>query len=717
MTWKALLTFLTTFLFLCAAISPNIRAWAHTQTIDVPSDFSSIQAAINNATDGEIIFVHKGTYNENIVVNKSVTLLGEDVETTVIDGNGSGTSIRVSAESVSLKNLTIRGGGSNAYESGIFVESSSSNITDNIIIGNGLIGICLNKSSNAVISGNVVKQNKGDGIVLLYSSNDTLNENTIIGNNFGIHAYSSNRNTILNNTLIENTLGGINLFYSSSNRLISNNLTSNNGSGIILDYSSDNNTVIDNTVAATEGYGLVIASSTNNILRSNNLTGNTYNFYCQATRPNLSDFLNDIDTSNTANDRPIYYFVNRQGLLIDEFTFTDIGYLALINCTNITVQGINFSQNGQGLLLAFTNNTVVKHVQATRNNLGIKLMTSVNNTITNNTLLNNNEDGIMLDYSSNENIVAYNTIENSSNGIRMVHHIDDNHIIGNTITNNTIGLSSYSFNVQNTIENNIITNNVQGISMFRACNNNTLTQNTIADNAEGLYLDVCSQNSIFNNNFINNTIHVTSPNSTNAWDNGYPNGGNYWSNYTGVDANHDGIGDVAYVVDSDNVDDYPLTGIIRDFEVTTENHEVYDVQVVSNSTVSNLALLWWLSSSNQYIRPGQKYICFSVNGESDTTGFCRVLIPRSVLNGTYVVLVDWQEVRAMEISGSNSTHAYIYFTYEHSVHEVVIIPEFSSAFIVLLFAAVTLTFVASGRKHSRPAAETGCSKEQKSTST
>jgi hypothetical protein len=71
----------------------------------------------------------------------------------------------------------------------------------------------------------------------------------------------------------------------------------------------------------------------------------------------------------------------------------------------------------------------------------------------------------------------------------------------------------------------------------------------------------------------------------------------------------------------------------------------------------------------------------------------------------------------MEISGSNSTHAYIYFTYEHSVHEVVIIPEFSSALVVLLFAAITLTFVASGRKHSHPAAETGCPKEQKSTST
>jgi parallel beta-helix repeat protein len=704
MTLKAFLTFLTILLVVCAVISPNIRVLAHTQTTDIPSDFSSIQAAINNATDGEIIFIHKGTYNENILVNKTVTLLGEDVEGTIIDGNGSGIPLRISAENVSLKNLTIRGGGSNAYESGVFVESSSSNITSNIIIGNGLIGMCLNKSSNTIVAGNMIKQNNGDGIVLLYSSNNTLTENTIIGNNFGIHTYSSNKNTFLNNTLIENTLGGINLFYSSSNQLISNDLTRNNGSGIILDYSSDNNTLSDNTVTATEGYGLVMGSSTNNILRSNNLTGNTYNFYCQATRPNLSDFLNDIDTSNTANDRPIYYFINRQGLIVDQFTFTDIGYLALVNCTNITVEGINFSQNGQGLLLAFTNNTVVKHVQTTRNNQGIKLMTSVNNTITNNTLLSNNEDGIMLDYSSNENIVAYNTIENSSNGIRMVHHIDDNYIIGNTMTNNTIGLSSYSFNVQNTIENNVITNNVQGVSMFRACNNNTLIKNTIADNAEGLYLSFCSQNSIFNNNFINNTVHVTTPNSASAWDNGYPGGGNFWSNYTGIDANHDGISDYVYAVDSNNTDYYPLMGVLYDFEVTTENHEVHNVQVVSNSTVGNLALLWWLSSPNQYMQPGQKYIHFSVNGESDTTGFCRVLIPRNVLNGTYTVLVDWQEVQAIEISGSNSTHAYLYFTYEHSAHEVVVVLEFPSALVVLLFAAIMLAFVASRRKHFHPAA-------------
>jgi parallel beta-helix repeat protein len=668
---------------------------------EVPLDFATIQAAIDNAATDDTIFVHKGTYNENIVVNKTVTLLGEDPETTIIDGNGSGIPLRISAESVTVENLTIRGSGSNAYESGVLVESFSSNITDNIIIGNGLMGICLNKSSNTLIAGNEVKQNDGDGIVLLYSYNNSLIENTIMANNFGIHAYSSNQNNILNNTLIENDLGGINLFSSSGNQLISNNLAINNGTGIILDYSSDNNTLSDNTITATEGYGLVMGSSTNNILRSNNLTGNKHNFYCQASRPNLSDFLNDIDTSNTANDRPIYYLINRQELLIDQFTFANIGYLALVNCTNITVQGINFSQNGQGLLLAFTNNTVVKHIQATRNNHGIQLMTSINNTITNNTLLDNNEDGIMLDYSSNENVVAYNVIENSSNGIRMVHQIDDNYIIGNTIINNTIGLSCYSFNVQNTMKNNVFTNNVQGISMFRECDNNTVVQNTIADNAEGLYLNFCSQNSIFNNNFINNTVHAMSQNSTNAWDNGYPNGGNYWSNYAGVDADHDGIGDDAYVVDSNNMDNHPLMGVLYNFEVATEDHQVYDTQVVSNSTISNLALLQWLSSPSQYMQPGQKYIHFFVDGESGTTGFCRVLIPRNVLNGTYTVLVDWQEVQAREIPGSNSTYASLYFTYEHSVHEVAIVPEFPFAIVLLLLAGITLEFAARGRKRFR----------------
>jgi len=67
-----------------------------------------------------------------------------------------------------------------------------------------------------------------------------------------------------------------------------------------------------------------------------------------------------------------------------------------------------------------------------------------------------------------------------------------------------------------------------------------------------------SNNSFYHNTFINNSRQVESLNSTNVWDNGYPSGGNYWSDYSGRDANGDGIGDTPYVIDAGNVDRYPL---------------------------------------------------------------------------------------------------------------------------------------------------------------
>jgi parallel beta-helix repeat protein len=558
----------------------------------------------------------------------------------------------------------------------------------------------------------VIRRNKADGIILSNSFSNTVFGNTIAENRVGIHLFGSDQNYILNNTLEGNSVGGINLFYSSSNYLDSNVLIGNNGTGIILDFSSSNNALNGNMIAFTTGYGLTVGSGPNNVLRSNNLTANTYNFYCQAVRPNLSDFLNDIDSSNTVNGRPIYYIVNREGLVINSSNLKNAGYLALVNCAYITVDGMSFSENGQGLLLAFTSNTTLRGLKTSKNTYGIQLLSSVDNTLTNNTLLENYEDGITLDYSSINNTVTYNTITSSSNAMRMSHHISQCYIVGNLMANSAKGLWMYSYDDQNIIIDNVLTNNTQGIWMQSACSSNIIAQNTISDNAEGLYLNFCPYNLIFHNNFVNNTVQVVSTDSTNTWDFNYE--GNYWSNYTGVDLNHDGIGDASHAIDADNIDRYPLMGTFYDFEVTLENGDTDHVQVVSNSTISNFTVLYWLSSPNQHLQPGQKYITFFTTGQDNTSGFCRVFIPRSVLNGTYIVLVDWQETPASELEASNTTHAYVYFTYEHSTHEVTIVPEFAPALIILVFIiATTSGAVACRRKRLHATSQRSLFKERK----
>jgi hypothetical protein len=134
-----------------------------------------------------------------------------------------------------------------------------------------------------------------------------------------------------------------------------------------------------------------------------------------------------------------------------------------------------------------------------------------------------------------------------------------------------------------------------------------------------------------------------------------------------------------------------------DFEVVRFYNETYHVQVISNSTVSELNLVVWLSSPNEYLQPGQEFLLFYVEGENDTSGFCRVTIPKSLLNDSYIVLVDWTMVPAHQLDASNSTHAYLYFTYNYTKHEVIIIPEFTLTPMLPLFLTATLIIVISAQ--------------------
>jgi parallel beta-helix repeat protein len=118
---------------------------------------------------------------------------------------------------------------------------------------------------------------------------------------------------------------------------------------------------------------------------------------------------------------------------------------------------------------------------------------------------------------------------------------------------------------RNNISENIISNNVMGIYFWIMGNWNNITLNTISNNSIGIFIMGLifvnpENNSIFHNNFIDNTNQsFDSSVNVNKWDNGYPSGGNYWSDYTGSDnrngpnqdmPGYDGIGDTPYEIDN-----------------------------------------------------------------------------------------------------------------------------------------------------------------------
>ena len=119
---------------------------SHFVSIDGKGNFSSIQEAIDSASDNDIIFVSNGTYFENIKITKSIKLIGEDKNTTIITGNGSGDVIYILADYVTISGLTIKNGGSKLLDevgAGIEIRSNYSTISNCIISSNKNYGLYL----------------------------------------------------------------------------------------------------------------------------------------------------------------------------------------------------------------------------------------------------------------------------------------------------------------------------------------------------------------------------------------------------------------------------------------------------------------------------------------------------------------------------------------------------------------------------------------------
>jgi parallel beta-helix repeat protein len=181
-----------------------------------------------------------------------------------------------------------------------------------------------------------------------------------------------------------------------------------------------------------------------------------------------------------------------------------------------------------------------------------------------------------------------------------------NSISGNTIANNTHGIDIY-YSHNSTVSGNTITNSTYGIFLLGS-GNGTFSGNTVTNSTYGIYLSMSSNNIIYHNNFIDNSqqVSINPSGYTNVWDDGYPSGGNYWSDYTGMDlywglyqnkTGSDGIGDTPYVIDGNNRDNYPLISpyeywsspILGDInkDMKVDSDDLSQISLVYGSTAEN----------------------------------------------------------------------------------------------------------------------------------
>jgi len=376
--------------------------------------------------------------------------------------------------------------------------------------------------------------------------------------------------------------------------------------------------------------------------------------------------------------------VNINGFTIQSSgsTDSDSGIYVISSGNNISHNIITNNKNG--IYLHHSSKNVISDNNISNNDwYGIYLYYSSKNVISDNNAYSNYNDGIYLYYSS-DNVVSDNNIYSNNNGINL-YYSSDNVVSGNNVSNNDCGIWICQLSSNNVISNNNAYSNYNGIYLYYSSNNvvssnnassnndygiylhhssnNVISNNNISNNVYGIYLYYSSNNNtIYLNNFINNTDQVWTD-SVNAWDNGKE--GNYRSDYTGQDLNEDGIGDTPHVIDENNQDNCPLMGMFSDFKVAWKE-ETHHVTTVCNSIISDFRF-------EVGTETGNKIISFSVTGKDGSVGFCRVVTPTDLMNYPSIVLVDEEEITPTLLDVSDNAHVYLYFTYIHSTHTITII--------------------------------------------
>jgi len=375
----------------------------------------------------------------------------------------------------------------------------------------------------------------------------------------------------------------------------------------------------------------------------------TYIIYVPTDYPTIQEAINNASSGDTIFVQKGTYHenvvVNKSVALIGDdvdLTADGAGTVIYINASYVSIHGFTIRNSGTN---PYDSGIYVDH--------------SIGSNISGNKILNTN-DGISLYYSSSI-LISSNVISfNYKSGV--VFYSSSNNVIAcNILSFNYLGVYLYSSD-ENIISDNIVSSNYYGIQLYSSGKNLISGNNVSASLNVGMYITFGSANNTVYHNNISNMKNLQSD-VMNVWD--YGGEGNYWNDYKGHDLNGDGIGDTPYKIDSFNQDNYPLMGMFYDFRITLGT-EIYSVTVISNSSLS--AFKFQLGSET-----GNRIIHFNATGEDGTTGFCRVKIPTKLMNYSYIVLVDDEEIIPTLLSISNESYAYLYFTYPNKNQTITII--------------------------------------------
>ncbi len=586
--YNAILTCFFLFLSLFAMLeltnyyTSNVKA----VTIHVgPSQtYTTIQEGIDAANPGDTVYVHASIYYENVIINKTINLIGENKDITIINGNGSSNCIFVnSVNYVNISGFTVK---------------------------NGTFGVYINSSSNSNISGSLINNQTTGGIGLNHSNNNTIIDNFICD--------------IINKSSGWKRLFGIYLNDSYENIIDTNRVYNLSAERFIYGFyltSSSNNTIYSNyitnlTTANENAYGMYLLNCNNNTIDSNNI----YEF--NENDDSLGIYLFSSLYNNITSNHIYNMSANRNIYPIRLSVYSNYNYVTLNNIYNHTAllnPGCIF---GIQLDDSFNNNissNIINNLTSYHNILGIALFESSNNTISSNDICNSrtinlNIIGIELYLYSHNNTVISNYIhdfnaEGFAHGILIGYYSNNTRIISNVIHNisgndTTWGIRSY-MNQYPAFNNSFVGNNIKNVKIgiyFSGTKNNVLENQIYNATETGISVGWETHNNTIKSNFIENINGNDSKAYgiylANADDNLFIS--NYISNVSSNNMDAYGI----YLQTSSTNNTFINCSIsnikTHDFHLKDESHAIalnttFDPQKVHfDDTISSLEVQWFM---------------------------------------------------------------------------------------------------------------------------
>ncbi|MCK4613537.1 MAG: right-handed parallel beta-helix repeat-containing protein, partial [Thermoplasmata archaeon] len=511
----------------------------------------------------DIVHVKAGTYSENVVIDKPLTLRGENGA--VIDA-GTGVGVNITSDHVKVAGFKIRIGdkwdmrgievwgdqcnisynqfelsGSSSYPGSPAIYLNSTNVfgLGNVVYGNTAVGmgygLFADKSNQLKITKNDFTDCHTNGMRIKNSDLASICNNTVTGAKYsGIYLVETDDSNLSCNTLSECGQNGILLVRCSGNSLFRNNATDNGDSsknaGIMI-METEGGELIGNTCTDNR-YGTYLYESANLTLRQNTFIDNTYNFRVYGQY--LYQFIHDVDESNTGDGKPILYLTDT----VDEtICSSEAGYIVLVSASQVTLKDLAIEgRYREGIMVAYSRDCTLENLTISGYEDGIYLRHSSGITVRNSNIHDNNEDGIFCRGGDNVTIeknvfngnkgeavsltegtyyyIRENSISNNSGGIELDDstHISvrDNNILSQE--QNGIHLSD---STHNTIAGNTITNISSGILggqgiYLSESEYNTLSQNNITGCEDaGIYLLRADYNTITGNTISQNKVGIT----------------------------------------------------------------------------------------------------------------------------------------------------------------------------------------------------------------